>query len=79
MDFGYNPEHRVPRTGSLILPAGARNDGQFQYSAGMVVPAAGSVVGGPVVSRLWYMPSGVVNDNGDEWGFTPIYILVEEL
>jgi len=77
--FGYDSGHRVPMTGSLILPTDARSDGSFQYSGGMVVPASGGIVGGPVVSRLWYMPNSVVNSSGDEWGFTAIYILVEEL
>lgn len=77
--FGYDSQHRVPRTGSLILPQDARSDGDFVYARGMVVPGDGQVVGGPVVSRLWYVPTGYANEDGDEWAFTPIYILVEEL
>jgi hypothetical protein len=79
--FAHDVDHRVPMTGSIILPAGARADGNFVYSRGMIVgdQEADLVIGGPVVSRLWYMPPGAMNSDGDEWGFTPVYILVEEL
>ena len=77
--FAYEPQHRVPLTGSVILPAGARGDSSFAYSRGMITPPDGSVVGGPAVSRLWYVPGGFVDGNGNEWNFTPVYILVEEL
>ena len=79
--FAHDVDHRVPMTGSIILPAGARADGNFVYSRGMIVgdQEADLVIGGPVVSRLWYMPPGAMNSDGDEWSFTPVYILVEEL
>ncbi|MEE2720121.1 MAG: prepilin-type N-terminal cleavage/methylation domain-containing protein [Planctomycetota bacterium] len=79
LGFAYNAQRRVPQTGSLILPANARSDGDFVYSRGMVVPPDGGVVGGPAVSRLWYVPTGFTDGDGNEWNFTPVYILVEEL
>ena len=79
LGFAYNAQRRVPQSGSLILPAGARQDGDFAYARGMVVPPDGSVIGGPAVSRLWYVPGGFTDANGNEWSFTPVYILVGEL
>ncbi|MCH2149136.1 MAG: prepilin-type N-terminal cleavage/methylation domain-containing protein [Phycisphaerales bacterium] len=90
-EFGFTTDNRVPNTGSLILPglngmpgqqAGARTDSDFFYEAGMLVRnrngGPDKLTGGPVVSRLWYMPGMVKNDAGGEWNLTPVYVLVEQ-
>ena len=84
--------NRVPSTGSLILPgisgmsgeqADAWSDGECFYHAGMLVRdlsgGADQLTGAPAVSRLWYMPSELVDsDTGAAWSVQPVYVLVEE-
>ena len=52
------------------------------YHAGMVTRnlsgGPGIVTGGPAVSRLWYLPDEVKDEQGTPWSVTPVYVLVEE-
>jgi prepilin-type N-terminal cleavage/methylation domain-containing protein len=90
--YSTTSDNRVPATGSLIMPgvsgtagqqADAWSDSECFYHAGMLVRdldgGADQLTGAPAVSRLWYMPSELVDpDTGAAWGVQPIYILVEE-
>jgi len=80
--YGTSGANRVLSSGSLILPSSARFDSSFAYHAGMVTrdlnQGADNVVGGPTVSRLWYLPGAVADQQGTPWSVTPVYILVEE-
>ncbi|MEE2908217.1 MAG: type II secretion system protein [Planctomycetota bacterium] len=80
--YEVSPANRVESTGSLILPSSARFDPAFSYRGGMVTRDLSGgpdmITGGPVVSRLWYLPGEVEDQQGTPWSVTPVYILVEE-